>query len=311
MLGIHFLAHFIIICSQIFGTSTTLLSDYSDRLVRSNFFPLASAAYASTPLRCLKDLHPDAQLVHQYTVHCVHGKIHICSGYLAYSKSEKTIYLVFKGYESANHADAQYKYTQVNWPNAIKIKDKTVNVNPYFYSALKRLMETGMERDVTKVIQKYPRFALWITGHSLGGSLASIAAGVVAHKRYAPSNNVYLVTFGEPKTGDLEFARTIESIYSKRSWRVTHRNDIVPAQASQVLKPSPHDPFVHHNREYWYNNTMTPREMYIVCDRGDSINSVRSLAKHTWADHWNYFNVPHTFATKGCSNKHLREIKLI
>ena len=50
---------------------------------------------------------------------------------------------------------------------------------------------------------------LQIAGHSLGGSLAAMAAVTVASEHTWPSAQVSLVTFGEPRTGDVAFATTV------------------------------------------------------------------------------------------------------
>lgn len=59
---------------------------------------------------------------------------------------------------------------------------------------------------------------LFITGHSLGGALAVLAASML------PEAVVY--TFGAPKTGDAAFARSLEHT---RIYRVENDHDIVPS----------------------------------------------------------------------------------
>lgn len=45
-----------------------------------------------------------------------------------------------------------------------------------------------------------------VTGHSLGGSLASLAASFVVGSGFAKTKNTKLVTLGQPRTGDLVYA---------------------------------------------------------------------------------------------------------
>ncbi|KHJ75119.1 triacylglycerol lipase, partial [Oesophagostomum dentatum] len=58
----------------------------------------------------------------------------------------------------------------------------------------------------TSLKTKYPDYEVWVTGHSLGGSLASLAASFIVGHGYASSNTTKLVTFGQPRTGDDTYA---------------------------------------------------------------------------------------------------------
>ena len=54
-------------------------------------------------------------------------------------------------------------------------------------------------------------YVLWpiffqVTGHSLGGSMASICAGVLSKLEIWPKNQIKLITFGQPRTGDMPYA---------------------------------------------------------------------------------------------------------
>jgi pimeloyl-ACP methyl ester carboxylesterase len=68
---------------------------------------------------------------------------------------------------------------------------------------------------------------MWITGHSLGGALAQLAALDLFFKPNAPSiAGVY--TFGQPRVGNAAFAAFYNDILKDQSYRVVHANDIVP-----------------------------------------------------------------------------------
>jgi predicted lipase len=61
-----------------------------------------------------------------------------------------------------------------------------------------------------------------LTGHSLGGALAQLAAVELAQQGY----NISLMTFGSPRVGDGTFANIINSLVSQ-NFRVTHWRDPV------------------------------------------------------------------------------------
>ncbi|RCN51594.1 triacylglycerol lipase [Ancylostoma caninum] len=68
-----------------------------------------------------------------------------------------------------------------------------------------------------------------ISGHSVGGALATLAAAFLVQSGYIEDpKKVKLVTFGQPRVGDKEFAENFDKmgIYD---YRVVHWRDVVPA----------------------------------------------------------------------------------
>ena len=68
---------------------------------------------------------------------------------------------------------------------------------------------------------------LWITGHSMGGAIALLAADRAARTPGYAVRGVY--TFGCPKTGDKEFVRRLESrMKGNHAYRLVNHADLVP-----------------------------------------------------------------------------------
>jgi triacylglycerol lipase len=68
--------------------------------------------------------------------------------------------------------------------------------------------------------------SLWFTGHSLGGSLATLA---VAKLRFEEDKPIYgLYTFGQARTGDREFERNFNLDFKSRTFRFVNNNDVIP-----------------------------------------------------------------------------------
>jgi predicted lipase len=53
--------------------------------------------------------------------------------------------------------------------------------------------------------------AFKVTGHSLGAAMASLCAGYIAAMGYIPGDKIKLVTYGQPRTGDLAYANYIDN----------------------------------------------------------------------------------------------------
>ncbi|GBF90755.1 hypothetical protein Rsub_03056 [Raphidocelis subcapitata] len=71
-----------------------------------------------------------------------------------------------------------------------------------------------------------------VTGHSLGGALATLCAYELAgrnHKTGPGSLEVSMYTYGGPRVGNMAFADAFNERLQGRSWRVTNASDIVPS----------------------------------------------------------------------------------
>ena len=70
------------------------------------------------------------------------------------------------------------------------------------------------------------RQTLWITGHSLGGALAVLAAASFRFREQPIGvNGVY--TFGQPRTGSEQFADRYNAALKSKTFRLVNNNDVV------------------------------------------------------------------------------------
>jgi hypothetical protein len=67
---------------------------------------------------------------------------------------------------------------------------------------------------------------LFITGHSLGGALATVAAASLVKRGFRNIRGVY--TFGQPRVGDVVFAAEMSVELKDRVFRFVNNNDVVP-----------------------------------------------------------------------------------
>jgi hypothetical protein len=73
---------------------------------------------------------------------------------------------------------------------------------------------------------------VFLSGHSLGGAVATLAAAEFASKY--PEIQVELITFGAPVVGNYEFGKNINSLLSAHMTRVISSGDPIPCAAKTV-----------------------------------------------------------------------------
>ncbi|VDO90152.1 unnamed protein product [Heligmosomoides polygyrus] len=132
-----------------------------------------------------------------------------------------------------------------------------------------------------KAIAMSFRFLLFVTGHSLGGAMASLAASYLVATGLAERSKVKLVTSGQPRTGDKLFALNHDSQLDF-SYRVTHWHDIVP-----------HIPV-------FYQQGMPPAN-FTICSGGEDNNCSNGVWHTSISDHRQYFSqLVSQYGARGC-----------
>ncbi|CAJ0596874.1 unnamed protein product [Cylicocyclus nassatus] len=185
---------------------------FSDDFAYNNMLPLAAAAYSDHPDACVRN-HFNGQIYRFYKVDCKgpwSGTASVsCAAYTALLPSRKAIVLSFRG---------------TNTPMQL----------------FKELVHCRLSQE------QHSEYEIWITGHSLGGALASLAASYLVEKRFAPSSKIKLMTFGQPRTGDEEFADRFNKTIDY-AFRVIHANDGVPHVPPEKFG------YRHHKQEVYYS----------------------------------------------------------
>ncbi|KAJ7383175.1 hypothetical protein OS493_030330 [Desmophyllum pertusum] len=151
-----------------------------------------------------------------------------------------------------------------------------------------------MEAEVKALVSKNPSYQIWVTGHSLGGAMASLASTWLGYHNIAPRKNIILYTFGMPRVGNYKYALQHDELV-KDSWRVVNDDDLVPHFPSVVSLSVINGPY-HHGVEAFYSEEAisvysTHRECHgkpfnedVTCSFSEV---TRSIDKHK-----NYFSIP-------------------
>ncbi len=128
--------------------------------------------------------------------------------FLAKRDKDKMAVLSFRGTEATQLADIKTDL------NAIITNDSGQKIHTGFREAFGQVKSA-----IKKEVSQLSDYAIYITGHSLGGALALIAT-----RELGSDNTASCYTFGSPRVGGSEFADSIKTpIY-----RIVNTADVVP-----------------------------------------------------------------------------------
>ena len=97
--------------------------------------------------------------------------------------------------------------------------------------------------EVKKLSQQYPSYSVWVTGHSLGGALATLCALDLQTELQI---NATVYTYGSPRVGNVAFAQYYDSLVPN-TFRIVNGQDIIPHLPLKTMN------FYHVATEVWEN----------------------------------------------------------
>lgn len=157
-----------------------------------------------------------------------------------YDKYTDCIFTSFRG--SSN---------MMNWIHNIQIRP----ITPYINTKIE--VSNGFYKDYTYVKsellynllilkREYNTSNILLTGHSLGGALATLMAFDILNE-FQNYNLKYLITYGSPRVGNIFFAINMNN-HNYISYRIIHHKDIVPQWPKTIMG------YLHINTGILYNN---------------------------------------------------------
>jgi predicted lipase len=275
----------------LFFCITQVSSSFNETFARYFIWPMASSAYSDHPEICVKDNYNQSEFKRRIKVNCDTLKNDNCVAFTAVTHSNKAIIISFRGSEDLEGIMEIIDVIKV--PPTAEFGGKA-KVNHYFYNAFNDLWTSGIKDDFLSLKNKNPNYELWITGHSLGGAMASLAAATIATSNLFPLDKIKLVTFGEPRIGDKTYAELHDSLIPY-AYRIIHNHDIFPHEPPSWIYG-----YQHHKSEVWYNNDMAVGDSYVECDEDESKKCSESVVNLNPLDHQSYYNVKVIFANSGC-----------
>ena len=148
----------------------------------------------------------------------------VATAFLVRSQDRKTGVLVFRGTEPTN---------LINW-----LTDADTCLRPFHGGSIHAGFHANVEAIWTDVEQQLRAAiadgmtTLYITGHSLGGAMAVVAAArIFFAAEYRDWHGLVrgIYTFGQPMVGDAAFGAQCERGFGAKLHRHVYRSDVVPA----------------------------------------------------------------------------------
>ncbi|KAJ9060183.1 hypothetical protein DSO57_1033578 [Entomophthora muscae] len=142
---------------------------------------------------------------------------------VAVNTARKEIILAFRG-----------THSNTNWVENVVFSQTSINVTPQasVHTGFKNIAD-AMAPEFIHILKRllakwhYKDYDVVVTGHSLGGAVAQIASIQVHRDLKIGWERVKVITFGQPRVGNLDFARWFNQqpvMYT----RVVNENDLVP-----------------------------------------------------------------------------------
>lgn len=279
----------------------TKLSKYDPELSLKMLLLSAVAYDPVHPQECLDNSLPSAkfQLQTVVTKECdlVDNE---CSSYVAVSHAMKVIVIAFRGSENFGQAFVEFVETLISPKKPFLSEGK---VQTYWKRGFETLWPC-MEADLKALIAGNPSYQIWVTGHSLGGAMASLASAWLSYHNVASREKIISYTFGMPRVGNYRYALEHDQLV-KNSWRVVNDDDAVPHFPGVVVVPNTLIGPYHHGVEAFYSEPATSvyskhRECHKIPNNEDRTCSFSEITR-SFERHKNYFSIPvGTFWKQNC-----------
>lgn len=221
--------------------------------------------------------------------------------YVGYASDMNAVVVVFRGTQETSIQnwieDLFWKQLDLDYPGMPQAK-----VHSGFYSAYHNTtLRDGVVNGIKKTREAYGNIPIMVTGHSMGGAMASFCAlDLVVNYRL---KDVTLITFGQPRIGNAVFASHFKC-HLPNAIRVTNAHDIVP-HLPPYYHYFPQKTYHHFPREVWVHNVGLGSLVYsieqICDDSGEDPTCSRSVSGNSVQDHINYLGISmHAEASGSC-----------
>lgn len=216
---------------------------------------------------------------------------HCLQAYVGVAKDPNAIMIAFRGTQEHSIQnwieDLFWKQLDLSYPG---MPDAMVH-HGFYYAYHNTTIRSGVIDAVRRAMELYGGIKIIVTGHSMGGAMASLCG--LDLKVNHEAQDVEVMTFGQPRIGNAAFA----SYYSQlvpNTIRITNEHDMVP-HLPPYYPRFPQKTYHHFPREVWLSNVGFGSLVYTVervCDdSGEDPSCSRSVTGNSISDHLEYYGV--------------------
>ncbi|XP_067950113.1 lipase ZK262.3-like [Watersipora subatra] len=206
-----------------------------------------------------------------------------CSLLVAISDLERNIIVSFEGTQNIDQLFEQLTSAIVTGLESTEIGGKVL----YYNYNVHQLLYPCLQKYLRELLANNPGYRLTLTGHSLGGAQAQLAAAALIYDGVTTNEKLEVYSFGAPRFGDADFANHFNNLV-RHNWRLVQATDPVPR-----IPPY----FVYHtHEEVWFSEPgITPSSNYTICQVNEDEACALSQSSHTCFSedcvevHKNYF----------------------
>ncbi|KAM7488200.1 hypothetical protein LguiB_025684 [Lonicera macranthoides] len=216
---------------------------------------------------------------------------HCLQAFVGVAKNLNATVIAFRGTQEHSIQnwieDLYWKQLDLNYPG---ISDAMVH-RGFYYAYHNTTLRPGVLSAVERARELYGDLKIMVTGHSMGGAMASFCG--LDLRLNLGAQNVQVMTFGQPRIGNAVFASYYGQIVPN-TIRVTNEHDMVP-HLPPYYTHFPQKTYHHFPREVWLYNTGIGSLVYTVekvCDgSGEDPTCSRSVTGNSILDHLRYYGV--------------------
>ncbi|EGT33564.1 hypothetical protein CAEBREN_20192 [Caenorhabditis brenneri] len=285
---------------------------YDDEFVRYTVLPVIAAAQRPDPQVCLEwvpvlripKFHflvlsnqlPTMKVYKSREANCSSLFSDVtCSGYTGFDTTRKLIVLAIRGSHGVHQ---YYDLWKIGNENGTVPFFDAGRVTKVFHDNFESLWYGGLGDDLQNLIDIYPDYELWVTGYSMGASIALIMSAFIAQTGMSNPHNMKVVLIGCPRCTDYQFALW-HSMTFPYSYHIIHAHDYAPRVP--FYDSIDNISLYHPRTEVWYNNEMKEGDSYVICEQADQPFCSSQVQNLSTPDHMHYFYMDITrWADHGC-----------